>query len=78
MNDREEIVFELGTPDPIPRAIYLAARAGVRTVLRAGDVGPTGRRFTAFGTPTINGRGQIAFVAETDDGRHGIYLAARR
>lgn len=76
MNDREDVVFELGTPDPIPRAIYLATRTGVRVVVRAGDAAPSGRRFTAFGTPMINGLGQIAFVAETDDGRHGIYLAA--
>jgi len=76
MNDREDVVFELGTPDPIPRAIYLATRTGVRVVVRAGDAAPSGRRFTAFGSPTINGPGQIAFVAETDDGRHGIYLAA--
>ena len=76
MNDREDVVFELGTPDPIPRAIYLATRTGVRAVVRAGDAAPSGRRFTAFGTPAINGLGQIAFVAETDDGRHGIFLAA--
>jgi hypothetical protein len=74
MNEREAVVFELGTPDPIPRAIFLATRSGVHVVLRAGATAPSGRRFTAFGTPTINDRGQIAFVAETDDGRHGIYL----
>lgn len=78
MNDREDVVFELGTPDPIPRAIYLATRTGVRVVVRAGDAAPSGRRFTAFGTPAINGLGRIAFVAETDDGRHGIYLVAPR
>jgi hypothetical protein len=78
MNDREDVVFELGSPDPIPHVIYLATRAGVRVIARAGDAAPSGRRFTAFGTPTINDRGQIAFTAETDDGRHGIYLAAPR
>jgi hypothetical protein len=78
MNDREDVVFELGTPDPIPRAIYLATRTGVRMVVRAGDMTPSGRRFTAFGTPTIDGLGRIAFVAESDDGRHGIYLVAPR
>jgi hypothetical protein len=75
MNDDESVVFELGTPDPIPRAIFLATRAGVRIVVRAGDRAPSGRRFVAFGTPAINGLGQIAFVAETDDQQHGIYLA---
>lgn len=78
MNEREAVVFELGTPDPIPRAIFLATRSGVRVVVRAGDAALSGRRFTAFGTPTINDRGQVAFVAETDDGRHGIYLATPR
>ncbi len=78
MNEHEAVVFELGTPDPIPRAIFLATRSGVRMVVRAGDAAPTGRRFTAFGTPAINDRGQVAFVAETDDGRHGIYLAMPR
>ena len=74
MNDEESVIFELATPDPIPRAIFLATRAGVRIVVRAGDQAPSGRRFIAFGTPLINTRGQIAFVAETDDQQHGIYL----
>src|SRR6266480_4024509 len=60
MNQQESIVFELGTPDPIPRGIFVATRAGVRAV----------------GTPAINDRGQVAFVAETDDGRRGIYLVS--
>ena len=74
MNGRESVVFELATPDPIPRAIFLATRAGVRIAVRAGDAAPSGRRFIAFGTPALNDRGQIAFVAETDDLQHGIYL----
>ncbi|HKV45903.1 MAG TPA: choice-of-anchor tandem repeat NxxGxxAF-containing protein [bacterium] len=78
MNEREEVVFELGTPSPIPRGIYLATRAGVRAVVRAGDPTPSGARFTAFDAPALNGRGQIAFVAESDDGRHGIYLVTPR
>ena len=78
INDDESVVFELGTPDPIARAIFLATRAGVRMVVRAGDRAPSGRRFVAFGSPAINGRGQIAFVAETDDQQHGIYLATPR
>ena len=78
MNDDEAVVFELGRPDPIPRAVFLATRAGVRVVVAAGDAAPSGRRFRAFGTPTINRRGQVAFVAETDDGRHGIYLVTPR
>ncbi len=78
MNEQESVVFELGTPDPIARAIFLATRAGVGVVVRAGDRAPSGRRFAAFGAPTINDRGQIAFVAETDDQRHGIYLATPR
>ncbi len=76
MNQQESIVFELGTPDPIPRGIFVATRAGVRAVVRAGDVAPSRRRFRAFGTPAINDRGQVAFVAETDDGRRGIYLVS--
>jgi len=78
INDDESVAFELGTPDPIARTIFLATRAGVRIVVRAGDRAPSGRRFVAFGSPAINGRGQIAFVAETDDHQHGIYLATPR
>jgi hypothetical protein len=74
MTAEDAVVFQLGTPDPIPRAIFLATRTGVHVIVRAGDPTPTGRHFRAFGTPTINGRGQIAFVAEADNGRHGIYL----
>lgn len=78
MNDRETVVFELGTPDPIPRGIYLATRAGARAVVRAGTPAPSGGRFRAFDAPAMNNHGQIAFVAETDDGRHGIYLVTTR
>jgi len=78
MNAEEEVVFQLGTPDPIPRAIYVATRSGVRPVSRAGDATPGGARFTAFSTPALNDRGQVACVAETNDGRHGIYLVGLR
>lgn len=78
MNAAEEIVFEPGTPAPIPRAIYVATRSGVRPVSRAGDPAPAGGRFTAYSTPALNDRGQVAFVAETDDGRHGVYLVDLR
>ena len=74
MNSEEVVVFEQGTPDPIPRAIFAATRGGVRPVVRAGDLAPSGQRFTAFDAPAVNDRGEIAFVAETADGRHGIYL----
>lgn len=78
MNRDEDVVFQLGTPDPIPRAIYGAARAGVDPIVRAGDPAPGGGRFTAFSAPALNGRGAIAFVAATDDGRNGIYLVSPR
>ncbi len=78
MNSGEEVVFQPGTPDPIPRAIYLATRSGVRVIGRAGDAAPAGGRFTAFSTPALNDLGQVAYVAETDDGRHGIYLVTVR
>lgn len=78
MNADEEVVFQPGTPDPIPRAIYRATRAGVAPVLRAGDPAPGGGRFTAFSSPALNARGEIAFVAETDNRRHGIYLVRPR
>jgi hypothetical protein len=74
MNAAEEMVFQPGTPDPLPHAIYVATRRGVRTISRAGDAAPGGGHFTAFSTPALNNRGQIAFVAETNDGRHGVYL----
>jgi hypothetical protein len=78
MNNREEVVFEEGTPDPIPHAIFVATRAGVRPVSKAGDPAPGGGRFTAYSTPMLNDRGQVAFVAESDNGRHGIYLVGIR
>lgn len=77
INEREDIVFELSRP-VIPLGIYAATRAGARPVVRAGDPAPTGRRFTAFSTPSLNDLGQVAFVAETDDGAHGIYLVKTR
>jgi hypothetical protein len=78
INQDETVVFQLGTPDPIPRAIFLARRTGLSVVVRAGDRSPTGQAFTAFSTPALNGRGEMAFVAETDDFRHGVYLVTPR
>lgn len=78
MNVDEDVVFELGTPDPVPRAVYGATRAGVVPIVRAGDPAPGGGRFTAFSAPALNDRGAIAFVAATDNGRHGIYLVSPR
>lgn len=77
INSDEEVVFELSLP-VIPKAVYAATRAGVRPIARAGDRSPTGRLFTAFSAPVLNDAGQIAFVAETDDGRHGVYLVTPR
>src|SRR5579871_445026 len=74
---REDMVFELSLP-VIPQAIYLATRAGVRAIVRAGERAPGDGTFTAFSSPALNGAGQVAFVAETDDGRHGIYLVSLR
>ena len=81
MNEAENIVFEPGIaqfPDVYPHTIYLARRAGVAVLARAGQAAPGGGRFTAFSQPIINTHGAVAFVAETDDGRHGIYLVTLR
>jgi hypothetical protein len=81
MNEAEDIVFEPGIvqfPDVYPHTIYLARRSGVAVLARAGQSAPGGGRFTAFSQPIINAHGGVAFVAETDDGRHGIYLATLR
>ncbi len=78
MNEGEEVVFQLASPDPIPRAIFLATRAGVAPIVQAGDPAPGGGRFTAFSTPALNDHGEIAFIAETNDGHHGIYLVSLR
>jgi len=81
MNESEDIVFEPGIaqfPDVYPHTIYLARRSGVAVMARAGQAAPGGGRFTAFSQPFINSRGAVAFVAETDDGRHGIYLVTLR
>lgn len=77
MNSSEEMVFELSVPI-IPLGVFVTTRAGVRAVVQAGDPAPGGGRFAAFSTPSLNDLGQIAFVAETDDGRHGIYLVSTR
>ncbi|MHB8733349.1 MAG: DUF7453 family protein [bacterium] len=81
MNNAEDVVFEPGIvrfPDVYPHTIYLARRSGVAVIAREGEAAPGGGRFTAFSQPFINGRGGVAFVAETDDGRHGIYLVTLR
>jgi len=77
INEREEVVFQLSLPI-IAQATYLATRAGVRTIVQLGDAAPGGGRFTAFSTPVLNDAGQVAFIAETDDGRHGLYVEALR
>jgi len=77
IDSREDVVFQLSLPI-VPQAVYLATRAGVRSIARAGDRAPGGGLFTAFSAPTLNDAGQVAFVAETDDGRHGIYVVTLR
>jgi hypothetical protein len=77
INDREEVIFQLSLP-VVPEAVYAATRAGVQPVARAGDPAPGGGAFTAFSTPSLNEAGAVAFVAETNDGRHGLYLAVPR
>jgi len=72
INDREDVVFQLSLPI-VPQAIYVATRAGTRPLLQTGDPAPGGGLFTAFSTPTLNDAGEVAFVAETDDQRHGLY-----
>jgi hypothetical protein len=81
MNDAEQIVFEPGIvqfPDVYPHTIYLARRSGIAVIARAGQAAPGGGRFTAFSQAVISGRGMVAFVAETDEGRHGIYVVTLR
>jgi hypothetical protein len=81
MNTAEDIVFEPGIvqfPDVYPHTIYLARRSGTAVIARAGEAAPGGGRFTAFSQPIINAHGAVAFVAETDDGHHGIYLVTLR
>jgi hypothetical protein len=78
MNNAEDVVFEPGVPEVFPHAVYLARRAGVAALARAGEAAPGGGRFSAFSQPIVNGRGAVAFIAETDDGRHGIYVVTLR
>lgn len=81
INNAEDVVFEPGIvrfPDVYPHAIYLARRSGVTLLTRAGDRAPGGGRFTAYSEPIINDSGAVVFVAETDDGRHGIYRVTLR
>jgi hypothetical protein len=81
MNAGEDVVFEPGIvrfPDVYPHTIYLGRRSGLAVIAQAGRAAPGGGRFTAFSQPIINDRRTVAFVAETDDGRHGIYLLTLR
>jgi hypothetical protein len=81
MNDAEDMVFEPGIvrfPDVYPHTIYLARRSGVTTLVHEGQAAPGGGRFAAFSQPILNNHHQVAFVAETDDGHHGIYLLTLR
>ena len=81
MNSAEDTVFEPGIvrfPDVYPHTIYLARRSGVAVIAREGEAAPGGAKFTAFSQAIINDHRQVAFVAETDDGRHGIYLMTLR
>jgi len=72
IDDREDVMFQLSLPI-VPQAIYVATRAGVRVLLQTGNRAPGGGVFTAFSTPALSAARQVAFVAETDDGRHGLY-----
>jgi hypothetical protein len=81
MNGAEDVGFEPGIaqfPDVYPHTIYLARRSGIVTLVHEGERAPGGGRFSAFSQPILNNRGEVAFVAETDDGRHGIYLVTLR
>jgi len=81
MDDAEDVAFEPGIaqfPDVYPHTIYLARRSGVVTLVHEGERAPGGGRFSAFSQPLLNNRGQVVFVAETDDTHHGIYEVTLR
>ena len=61
-------------------AIFTSSEGSTSPILVSGQPAPTGGAFQFFldGSPSLNDRGEMAFVAETEDFRHGIYLVTPR
>jgi hypothetical protein len=70
LNDRGDVVFLAGVRRGREslEAIYFYRGGKLQKIAAAGDPAPGGGNFVAFGAPTLNNNGEIAFATVIDDG----------
>lgn len=82
LNDSEDVVFlaEVKRGRDTLEGIYLNRAGTLRKIAAAGDAAPGGGTYSAFGGPTINNNGDVAFAASIEGGavNGGIFVASAK
>ena len=82
LNDNEDVAFlaEVKRGRDTLEGIYLSRAGTLRKIAAAGDAAPGGGTYAAFGGPTINNNGEVAFAASIEGGavNGGIFIASAK
>lgn len=82
VNDSEDVAFlaEVKRGRDTLEGIYLNRAGILRRIAAAGDAAPGGGTYAAFGGPTINNNGEVAFAASIEGGavNGGIFVASAK
>ena len=74
VNTSGQVAFVGSLSSPPPSGIFLFSKEGIIKVVRQGDPAPGGGTFVNVNFPTLNARGQVAFLAIVGGGRSGYFL----
>jgi hypothetical protein len=75
LNDAGDVVFTGYVAGAAGSAgIFHARGSSLEVLVRAGDVSPAGAPFAAFGEPTVNASGAVAFTADLTGLGRGVYV----
>jgi hypothetical protein len=78
LNDRGDVAFlaSVRRGRETVEAVYARTGPALRKVVASGEAAPGGGTFVAFGPPSLDGRGHVAFAAVVERGvAGGVYVA---